>query len=89
MGRSRRHVLLQCGQRCAFVRDKWLLGDVLRNEWKFDGYDYDSGAVADIIEGHNYTANWTETVAAAIGAGCDVESAKWPKDYPWSTNVPT
>ena len=69
--------------------NKWLLGDVLRKEWKFDGYvTSDSGAVADIIQHHHYTKNWTETVAKAMAAGCDVESASWPAGHPWSTNGP-
>ena len=67
----------------------FLLQDVLRGEWGFDGYvTSDSGAVKDILENHHYTSNWNDTVKAAIEAGCDMESASWPKDHPWSTGGP-
>jgi beta-glucosidase-like glycosyl hydrolase len=67
----------------------FLLQDVLRDEWGFDGYvTSDSGAVKDILENHHYTSNWNDTVKAAIEAGCDMESASWPKDHPWSTGGP-
>ena len=48
----------------------------------------DSGAVADIYQNHHFTSNWTETVAKAVIAGCDVESASWPPDHPWATDGP-
>eukprot|EP00048_Salpingoeca_helianthica_P015648 m.227816 g.227816 ORF g.227816 m.227816 type:complete len:774 (+) comp17327_c0_seq1:3-2324(+) len=64
----------------------WLLDDVLRKSWGFDGYvTSDSGAVEDVLENHHYVSNRTEAVAEAIRAGCDVQSASWPKDQPWST----
>ena len=67
----------------------FLLHDVLRGDWGFDGYvTSDSGAVKDIYESHHYTSNWNDTVKAAIEAGCDMESASWPKDHPWSTGGP-
>lgn len=67
----------------------FLLHDVLRGDWGFDGYvTSDSGAVKDIFESHHYTSNWNDTVKAAIEAGCDMESASWPKDHPWSTGGP-
>eukprot|EP00466_Bigelowiella_natans_P002901 jgi/Bigna1/35876/e_gw1.11.102.1 len=66
-----------------------LLQDILRDTWGFDGYvTSDSGAVADILETHGYEGDWNHTVAAAIVAGCDVESASWPKDHPWATGSP-
>ena len=67
----------------------WLLGTVLRDTWNFSGYvTSDSGAVVDIKESHHYTKDWPTTVAKAIKAGCDVESAPWPRDHPWGTGGP-
>ena len=57
--------------------DAWLLRDVLRRGWGFDGYvTSDSGAVEWIYEpdAHNYTATPEEGVALALRAGTDVDS---------------
>ena len=57
--------------------DAWLLRDVLRDGWGFDGYvTSDSGAVEWIYEpdAHNYTATPEEGVALALRAGTDVDS---------------
>jgi len=68
---------------------EFLLEQKLRGEWKFDGYvTSDSGAVKDILESHHYRSNWNETVAAALTAGCDMESAPWPPNHPWATGGP-
>ena len=51
--------------------DAWLLRDVLRRGWGFDGYvTSDSGAVEWIYEpdAHNYTATPEEGVALALRA---------------------
>ena len=67
----------------------WLLNDVLRGSWGFDGYvTSDSGAVVDIKDSHHYVENSTSMVATAIKAGTDVESAPWPPNQPWSTGSP-
>jgi beta-D-xylosidase 4 len=67
----------------------WLLQDTLRKAWGFKGYvTSDSGAVVDVFKEHHFTANWTQTVAAALNAGCDVESAPWGKDGAWRTGGP-
>ena len=67
----------------------WLLNETLRGAWNFSGYvTSDSGAVVDILKNHHYTSSWTETVAKAIGAGCDVESAPWPSDHAYGTGGP-
>ena len=34
---------------------------------------------------HGFTTNSTDTVATTVAAGCDVQSAPWPKDHPWGT----
>jgi len=52
---------------------KLLLQDILRGEWGFTGHVVsDCGALADIHEGHHYTAGPVETSALAIKAGCDL-----------------
>jgi beta-glucosidase-like glycosyl hydrolase len=66
--------------------NKFLLTSTLRDAWGFDGYvSSDSGAVKDIIDSHHYTSDWNHTVAAAIDAGCDMQSASWPAGHPWGT----
>jgi beta-glucosidase len=54
--------------------NKWLLTDVLRKEWGFQGYVVsDCGAVSYIVHRHKYTANQEEAVAAVLKAGLDLE----------------
>lgn len=56
---------------------KFLLQNVLRDTWNFSGYvTSDSGAVEDIYAQHHYL-NMTaeEGVAAAVKAGCDIDSS--------------
>jgi len=50
---------------------------VLRDTWNFTGYvTSDSGAVEDIYAKHHYlNATAAEGVAAAIKAGCDIDSS--------------
>lgn len=52
----------------------WLLTEVLRDEWDFQGYvvsDYDS--VIHILEKHQVVADKKETAKRAVEAGMDVE----------------
>eukprot|EP00047_Mylnosiga_fluctuans_P006447 m.246915 g.246915 ORF g.246915 m.246915 type:complete len:772 (-) comp15227_c0_seq1:9-2324(-) len=64
----------------------FLLNTTLRSSWGFEGYvTSDSGAVEDILINHHYVNNQSDAVADALKAGCDVISASWPKDQPWST----
>lgn len=54
--------------------DPWLLTQVLRQEWGFEGYVVsDCGAISDIIHQHKYTENEVQAVAAAMNAGMDLE----------------
>jgi beta-glucosidase len=51
-----------------------LLGDHLREAWKFDGYVVsDCAAVADIYTGHHYAPDMAHAAAAAVKAGTDLE----------------
>ncbi len=54
--------------------NKWLLTDVLRDDWGFDGYVVsDCGAVGNLREDHHYVATDEEAAAAALSAGLDLE----------------
>lgn len=51
----------------------WLLTDVLRNDWKFDGFVVtDYGSIAEIIQ-HGTVANLKEASAQALNAGTDMD----------------
>lgn len=51
----------------------WLLTDVLRNDWKFDGFVVtDYGSIAEIIQ-HGTAANLKEASAQALNAGTDMD----------------
>jgi beta-glucosidase len=51
-----------------------LLGEILRDEWQFDGYVVaDCGAVDDIFSGHGLARSREEASAMAVKAGCDLE----------------
>jgi beta-glucosidase len=51
-----------------------LLHDHLRDAWKFDGYVVsDCAALADIYDGHHYSADMPHAAAAAVKAGTDLE----------------
>lgn len=52
---------------------KTLLKDILRGEWKFDGYiTSDCGAIKDFHESHKVTKDAFESVALAVNSGCDL-----------------
>ncbi len=54
--------------------NEWLLTDVLRGDWGFDGYVVtDCGAVTTMTTRHKYSNNPEEAAAFAINAGVDVE----------------
>ena len=55
--------------------NEYLLKEILRNVWKFDGYiTSDSGAIEDIWINHNYTSTLPLAVGVAINATCDLDS---------------
>ncbi|MEO8179242.1 MAG: glycoside hydrolase family 3 C-terminal domain-containing protein [Deltaproteobacteria bacterium] len=59
------------GEPCS--SSKTLLVDILREEWKFDGYVVsDCWAIRDIHEHHKVTSTPEESARDAIKAGCDL-----------------
>jgi beta-glucosidase len=51
----------------------FLLTDLLRKQWGFDGYIVsDCDAVHDIYSGHHYTDSLPAAAADAVKAGCDI-----------------
>ena len=51
----------------------YLLVDILRNKWNFDGYIVsDCGALGDIYRDHHYTDTKAEAAAAALKCTCDL-----------------
>jgi beta-glucosidase len=55
--------------------DPFLLTDLLRRQWGFDGLVFsDGGAIGDIWAAHHYVPGPVEAAAAALKAGCDVSS---------------
>jgi beta-glucosidase len=62
--------------------NKWLLTDVLRKDWGFDGTVVsDCNGIRDFYEGHKYSANVEEAIAAALNAGMDIECGDCFKDH--------
>lgn len=54
--------------------NKWLLTDVLRGEWGFDGYVVsDCGGIGTIYYDHKYTDDKLEAATLALKAGLDLE----------------
>lgn len=60
----------------------WLLTDVLRHRWGFNGYVVsDCGAISHIVDAHHYVNTPQAAVAAALNAGCDLEGGYFA-EYP-------
>jgi len=54
--------------------DKWLLNDLLRDEWGFEGYVVsDCGAIHALMRNHHYAGTEVEAAEMAIKAGLDLE----------------
>jgi beta-glucosidase len=62
--------------------NKWLLTDVLRKDWGFDGTVVsDCNGVRDFYEGHKYVANVEDAIALALNSGMDIECGDCFKDH--------
>jgi len=66
--------------------NRWLLTDVLRGMWGFNGYVVsDCGAISNMVDKHHYVKTPEEAAAAAIHAGLDLEGGwfcKYPELFP-------
>ena len=61
--------------------NKWLLTDILRNEWGFNGYVVsDCGAVGNVYSPHNYAPTREDAAAMSLKAGLDLECAGYCTD---------
>jgi beta-glucosidase len=61
---------------------KWLITDVLRGMWGFNGYvTSDCGAVSNMVDLHHYVEMPEEAIAAGLNAGLDMECG-WFSTYP-------
>jgi beta-glucosidase len=65
------------------TENKFLLTDILRGMWKFDGFVVpDSGATQDLVTAYKkYTTN-EEATASAIHAGSDLDNGAFPPAIP-------
>ena len=61
---------------------RFLLTDVLRGRWRFQGYVVsDCDSVADICRGHHFVPDYVEASAVAVNAGCDVNCGPTLQKY--------
>ena len=62
------------GRNVPVCASDWLIDDVARGEWNFDGYvTSDCDADNDVYFSHHFTKTAAESVAAVLHAGTDVD----------------
>ena len=62
--------------------NSWLLFDVLRSEWGFEGYVVsDCGAINDIYANHHYASSVSQACAMGINGGTDLNCGSYYQDY--------
>ena len=66
------------------IANKYLLTDVLRGLWHFDGFVVSDlgGVESSLVKGAHITDKIEEAVARAIEAGCDLDDAFYEKSLP-------
>jgi beta-glucosidase len=65
------------------AENKLLLTEILRNQWKFDGFVVpDSGAVARLVSSHKKYTTIEEAAAKTILAGSDLDDSAYPAALP-------
>jgi beta-glucosidase len=63
--------------------NKYLLTDILRGQWKFDGFVTDDlGGVNLLVAAHHITEDPVVATATAIKAGCDSDDAQYETNIP-------
>jgi beta-glucosidase len=55
--------------------NRWLLTDVLRGEWGFDGFVVSDAMAVHNLRTHGFAADLTDAAARAVSAGLDLEMA--------------
>ena len=68
--------------------NKWLLTDVLKNEWKHEGFVVsDLGGVNTMVRGHfGQQMTFADAVAQSLIAGCDFSDREFRENIPTAVN---
>jgi beta-glucosidase len=62
--------------------NRWLLTNVLRNEWNYQGYVFsDAASVSDIAGIRKYLSTNQQAVALTVKAGCDIDCGNTYQEF--------